>query len=342
MGVSVAETASLLESFYRRLSGLTARGYRSDLEDLARFMLPSGAANALLPGMEAQADAAVEQAVHALLNSTEATANETIEDWLDDMKRRRLAPASRNRRLAAVKSLLRRARRPRKLIDWQLDVNGARIEARRDMRGPDLDAVARMIAAAAGGPKPAIAARDAAMMALIACMGLRRSEVVGLDIEHADMASATLWVKRKRHAERQPMGMPGPARDMMANWLACRPTDRGPALFVNFNRRGGGDCRISGESLYEAMRRYAAAVGLDPSRISPHRVRHTAITEAVVAGAAAGASLDEVLPFSGHKDVKTLLIYRDQKRNIQGFLAEAVARAIPARPSRAEREETRK
>jgi hypothetical protein len=35
--------------------------------------------------------------------------------------------------------------------------------------------------------------------------------------------------------------------------------------------------------------------------------------------------LEEVLDFSRHKDVKTLMVYRDRDRNVQGWLAAMVA-----------------
>ena len=36
-------------------------------------------------------------------------------------------------------------------------------------------------------------------------------------------------------------------------------------------------------------------------------------------------SLEEVLDFSGHADVRTLMIYRDRERNVQGKLAALVS-----------------
>jgi len=57
----------------------------------------------------------------------------------------------------------------------------------------------------------------------------------------------------------------------------------------------------------------------------PHGLRHLAITEAYKAAQANGMDLEEVLDFSRHKDVKTLMIYRDRDRNVQGQLAALVA-----------------
>ena len=41
-----------------------------------------------------------------------------------------------------------------------------------------------------------------------------------------------------------------------------------------------------------------------------------------------GMDLEEVLDFSRHKDVRTLMIYRDRERNVQGKLSELVAETV--------------
>jgi len=57
----------------------------------------------------------------------------------------------------------------------------------------------------------------------------------------------------------------------------------------------------------------------------PHGIRHSAVTEAVKKAQQNGLDLEEVLDFSRHRDVRTLLIYRDRERNVQGKLSELVA-----------------
>ena len=53
--------------------------------------------------------------------------------------------------------------------------------------------------------------------------------------------------------------------------------------------------------------------------------RFTGITEAVKAEQSSGMGLEEVLGFSRHRKVTTLMVYRDQERNFQGQLAGMVA-----------------
>ena len=57
----------------------------------------------------------------------------------------------------------------------------------------------------------------------------------------------------------------------------------------------------------------------------PHGLRHLGITTAVKKAQKAGIGLEEVLDYSDHKDVGTLMIYRDRERNVQAQLASLVA-----------------
>ncbi len=64
------------------------------------------------------------------------------------------------------------------------------------------------------------------------------------------------------------------------------------------------------------------------AKVWPHGLRHTAITSAVEAAQENGVTLDEVRQFSRHKNINTLLVYRDRVRDVQGQLASLVARTV--------------
>jgi integrase/recombinase XerC len=107
-------------------------------------------------------------------------------------------------------------------------------------------------------------------------------------------------------------------------WLEVRGTEPGP-LFTNVDRAGKG-LRLTGTSVYRVIRELGRRSGA--GHVRPHGLRHTAITEAVKAAQAHGIGLEEVLQFSRHSDVRTLLVYRDQERNVQGRLAQLVAASV--------------
>jgi len=103
-----------------------------------------------------------------------------------------------------------------------------------------------------------------------------------------------------------------------------RGQDPGP-LFLNLDRARKGQGRITGKSIYQIVRGLGEKVGV---KTRPHGIRHTAITEALTRGQQNGLDLEECLDFSRHKDVRTLMIYRDKERNVQGKLSDLVAETV--------------
>jgi len=61
-------------------------------------------------------------------------------------------------------------------------------------------------------------------------------------------------------------------------------------------------------------------------------LRHSAITQAVEKSVGMGLSLDKVRDFSRHKNIGTLMIYRDNMTNEQANLATAVAGTATTKP----------
>ena len=130
----------------------------------------------------------------------------------------------------------------------------------------------------------------------------------------------TLFVLGKGRTQKERLTLPGPTQDALKAWLHVRGTDSGP-LFVNSNRTGKRG-RLSGTSIYRMVRGLGRRAGIT---VRPHGLRHTAITEACKKAQQNGMGLEEVLDFSRHRDVKTLMVYRDRERNVQGQLAAMVA-----------------
>jgi len=108
---------------------------------------------------------------------------------------RGLAPATVNRRLAALRSLVALAR-TLGLVGWTLEVGSVKAERYRDTRGPGVAAVRRLLAAVEGRVDPK-ALRDRAILRLLFDLGLRRAEVVGFDLEHLDLAAGTARAPRR-------------------------------------------------------------------------------------------------------------------------------------------------
>lgn len=290
------------------LSGRSARtvdAYRKDLEDFRFFI----------------GEDSVEAGAWELLSHGSGAANSLAIRYRSSLMDRGLAPATINRRLAALRSLVKLARVVG-MVQWSLEAENLRSQAYRDTRGPGKETARILLEEleTASGPK---AARDLAVFRLLHDLGLRRGEVVSLDVGDVDLERGTVSIMGKGRTERELLSLPRPTSEALRHWLQVSGRTMGH-LFGNFDRAGKGG-RLTGTSLYRLIRGLGKKVGFE---VRPHGLRHTAITEAVKVAASAGIGLEEVLQYSRHRNVKTLLVYRDRERNVQGKLASLVAEAL--------------
>ena len=112
----------------------------------------------------------------------------------------RLAPQTVNRRLCAVRRVLRWAWRLG-LMDveaYQRAADVQNVTGSTLARGRALDAgeLRTLFATIAGHPHPAVRARDAAMLSVLYGAGVRRFEAVALDVTDYDAATGALAIRR--------------------------------------------------------------------------------------------------------------------------------------------------
>ena len=302
-----------LLAFLNQGKATTRRARRGDLEDFRRHRRAS----------------TIEAAVGELAAAGVGRAHEVAEAYLEVMRRRRgLAPATVNRRLSTLRSLTRKLRQ-RALLEWTLEIRGPRQRRLRDTRGPGSGAVAKMVAVL-DQHRTAKAVRDLAILRLAFDLALRRGEIVALDLRDIDLPRRRLAVAGKGRDDKDWLELPPATVEALTRWLNVRGPQGGP-LFGNFDRGRKGSGRLTGAAVFYIFRALGQQIGI---RVRPHGLRHAAITEAVRSAQQAGIGLEEVLQFSRHADLKTLLVYRDRERNVQGRLARLVAaRATPARPA---------
>jgi len=233
---------------------------------------------------------------------------------------RGLQSATVNRRLAAVRSLVKLAK-TLGMVDWSLDVQNVKAEAYRDTKGPGKNGFRAMLQTLAEKQsKKAI--RDTAILRLLYDLALRTGEVVALDFKDVELSRKVIHVLGKGRTSKQQLTLPVQTKAALEAWLQVRGTAPGP-LFWNFDRAKKGQ-RLTGVSIYRLVRGLGEVNGF---RTRPHGIRHTAITEACKVAAANGIGLEEVLDFSRHSrsSVAILMVYRDRERNIQGQLASCIA-----------------
>ena len=138
-------------------------------------------------------------------------ANRIVLAYRADMVEAGLSSSTINRRLAALRSMVKVGRLIG-AVTWSLDVENVKSEAKGDMRGPGLADLQLMTRAAAamGDRKPA--RRDRAVLAILFDLGLRRAELCGLDLADVEVSSdglpTAVWIIGKGHREKQRLTLP--------------------------------------------------------------------------------------------------------------------------------------
>jgi integrase/recombinase XerC len=260
----------------------------------------------------------LEDTAQRLIQGEPGEANAVVLAYRSHLVERGLAPATINRRLAALRSVVDLAR-TLGMASHSLEVASVRAERYRDTRGPGSAGV-RLMLAHLNGKLGAIELRNRAILRLLFDLGLRRTEVVSLDLEHVDLAAGALQVLGKGRAQRESLTIPRPTQDALRDWITVRGTLPGP-FFINFDRARKGK-RLTGTSVYRLVREIGRQVGL---KVRPHGLRHAAITAALDLTA---GDVRAVQRFSRHRDIKVLTVYDDCRRDLGGEVARRVAEEI--------------
>lgn len=226
--------------------------------------------------------------------------------------RARLAESYRhttaNKMLAALRGVLQECWRLGLMSadDYQRSVDIASIKGTTVPKGRKLSRgeLAALMDACASDSSSA-GRRDAALIAVMYAAGLRRAEVVTLNVADFTPATGELLIRGKGNKERMVYATNGAAL-ALEDWLAARGVEEGP-LFCSTRRRLA---RMTEQAVLVILMKRAKQAGVT-AHFSPHDMRRSFITELLEAGADVGT----VQKLAGHANVATTLRYdrRDEK-----------------------------
>ncbi|MBI3708906.1 MAG: site-specific tyrosine recombinase XerD [Proteobacteria bacterium] len=263
----------------RNAAANTLRAYARDLDDFAAFLA------------KRQRDV------------TTVAAGE-VRAYLARMTRAGLSPRTAARRLSALRQLCRfLVAEGARGDDPMLTIDGPRLGRPLPKTLSEAD-MSALVAAARKDRGPA-GKRLAAMLELLYGAGLRVSELVGLKLSALSRDGRYLTIRGKGDKERlAPLG--DPARAALADYMAIRTAflpsgGTSPYLFPS---RGASLC-LTTARVAQLLKCLAVEAGLDPSRLSPHVLRHAFATHLIDHG----ADLRAVQKMLGHADIATTQIY---------------------------------
>jgi len=218
----------------------------------------------------------------------------------------RYSPASVNVMLSALRGVLKACWRLN-LIEgdtYRRAVDVANVKAETLPRGRALSGgEIRSLFRACERTQSTSACRDAALLALLYGGGLRRSEVVALQLSDYDVDTGTVMVREGKGRKERLVYLPIGARDAMVDWLAARGDTAGP-LLLPISKGGMFAMRtMSTQAVYERLRYLGKRAGV--KAFSPHDLRRSFVSDLLDLG----ADVSLVQKLAGHADINTTQRY---------------------------------
>ena len=222
-----------------------------------------------------------------------------------------LAPATINRRLAAVRSLLKMSYRlGLAQTDGRNLVDGEKTKAYRDTRGTNVDNLKRLLALP--DRSTLRGKRDYAILRLLCDNALRRAEVCALTVGDFRPEEKRLAIMGKGRTEKEFVTIHASSAAAVAAYVLASGHWEGPLFLTCDHRPQLAGTGLTASGLYDVVSTYGSKIGL---KLTPHKLRHSAITAALDHS---GGDVRKVQKLSRHAKLETLTIYDDNRVDHQG------------------------
>lgn len=142
--------------------------------------------------------------------------------------------------------------------------------------------------------------RDIAILELLYASGMRRAELVGINVSDVDFTERTIRVIGKGNKQRT-VFFNHATQEAIEAYLRVRPPCEDGALFVSAQHR-----RLSYQQLGRVFKAYVRLSGLE-GKVTPHTMRHSVATHLHKSG----VDLMTIKEFLGHESIQTTQIYAE-------------------------------
>jgi site-specific recombinase XerD len=243
---------------------------------------------------------------------------ETVRLYLSDHAKR-FRPATLSRRLVAISQVHQekgeepptRANAVRKVLSGIRRAEGTAQDAKAPLLADDVKAIIEQL------PTTVLwGVRDRCLLLLGFAAGLRRSELVGLDVADVQHTREGLIVtirrsKTDQEGEGHKVGVP-PGRNAVTcpvrayrAWLEASGIKRGP-VFRPIDRHGNlSEKRLAGEAVADIVKSHVKRIGLDEHRYAGHSLRAGLATTAALSGVSERA----IAKVTRHRSMEVLRRY---------------------------------
>lgn len=218
----------------------------------------------------------------------------------------RYAPATAAKMLCALRRVLLEARRLGLMNaeDYTLAVDLPRIDPpERQLKGRALSGEEIAAVMQVCQESQPIDVRDLALIAILRGGGLRRSEVIKLELKDYKRATGALDIRNSKRGKDRTVYLPEGAIALLEQWLEIRGKEPGPLICPI--RKGG--CvqlrHMTSDAVLKIVRKRAEQAEIDS--FSPHDLRRTFCTDLL----AAGIDILTVQKLAGHSSPVTTAKY---------------------------------
>ncbi len=230
----------------------------------------------------------------------------------------KLAPSTINVRLSALKSFVDYARTVEQCNFNLADVTCLKVESYGDTTGIAVAGFKEMLQIP--DRSTIKGSRDYAILRLLWDNALRRNEICSLDVSDFDK-SGRLSILGKGKIQKSHVDLSPATTIATSQWLAARDDyQQNDPLFTSLDRRSKGH-RLDGSTIYRLVRELSAAAGIDKI-VSPHRIRHSAITAYLDAS---NGNIRAAQGLSRHANLNTLNRYDDNRHKYQAQATNTLA-----------------
>ena len=285
------------------ISPNSRRVYKAGMLNFARYLLTRVGTS-----VPADAEATLRKAAPLLSQVTFPFVAE-YREWLRDQK---YSPSTVNTRLAAIDMLFKRMKRLKLIKENPADsdfVQRMRTSRISNAEGLDKDEATKLLEVCVNDKLKIRGKRDAALLAVMIFNGLRRSEVIQINLDNIKYINdtPTTRVIIKRGKELSFEFIPH-VWNAIVDWLEAASIESGP-IFRRFNGSRSGSLYVSKKCLtdngvYRIIKTRIKEAGIEKN-IHPHSLRHTYATLALLAG----VPIQDVQISMGHASTSTTFRY---------------------------------
>ena len=243
-----------------------------------------------------------------------------------------LAPATINRKLASIKSLVTYTSEIGKCYYTLSNIKTKSVTVYRDTTGISSESFKEMLATV--DRSTIKGKRDYAILLLLWGNALRRSEVTSCQMKHFEPKEQRLWILGKgKKGQLEAVTLGTETIKAIQIWLGAKANyelqttnselKTHNSSFITHHSKEPLFCavhkgywghQLNTDSIYKLVKKYAKLAGIEKT-LSPHRLRHSAITAALEA---TNGDVRSVQKLSRHSSLNILMIYDDNRRNEQG------------------------